>query len=114
MEPVKDLEPSGSPRDASRLGAQEHPLLGYYDSAEQTEATFNPGLNVPCVVCYKPLCAPLKTISLMKPGSGRSYFYRAHKACYEGLSEQEMGDLEWSMLNPPARSAPEPKAEGMR
>jgi hypothetical protein len=83
----------------------EHPLLGYYDRADQKEPTFNPGPDVPCVICYKPLCAPMKTISLLKPGASRSYFYRAHKACYEGLGEDEIGDLEWSMLNPPKGAA---------
>jgi hypothetical protein len=100
---------SGSEKEGSAPGAgagapgeQEHPLLGYYDRADQTEPTYNPPKDAPCVICYKPLCAPLKTISLLKPGGSRSYFYRAHKACYEGLGDDEIGDLEWSMLNPPA------------
>jgi hypothetical protein len=98
---------TGTPEagDASRLGAQEHPLLGYFDSAEQERPTFDPGPDVPCVICYKPLSAPLMTLSAMKPGGSRSYFYRAHKACYRGLSEREVEALEWSMLTPPAAPA---------
>lgn len=79
-----------------------NPLIGYYDDPSQATPTYNPGLNVPCVICFKPLSAPMKTISLMMPGDHRSYFYRAHKACYEALPEAEIADLEWSMMNPPS------------
>lgn len=67
-------------------------IYGYFDNATQTEPKHDPGLNVPCPVCSKTLDFPMKTISLMVPTKewerpDRSYFYRAHKRCYESLDD---------------------------
>lgn len=67
---------------------------GYFSDAMQEEPEYDPGLEAECPVCHKRLIATpvinLVTISLMAPDDNRSYFYRAHKSCYEDLtSEQE-------------------------
>lgn len=64
-------------------------FLGYYDSPEQTEPAYDPPYDPPhdgpCLVCLEPLAPPVKTVNLMRQdrADGRSWFYRAHKTCYE-------------------------------
>lgn len=79
---------------------EEHPLLGYCDSATQKEPTFNPGLEVDCPICSEQLNREdIRTISLMlMHNPNRSYFYRVHKSCHEGLSQQEQDDLDSSFV----------------
>lgn len=75
-------------------------MVGYFDSAEQEEPTFDPGMDVPCPVCHKILRGqPVVTPSLLlwdydSTKGDRSYFYRVHKACYQGLSEQAITALD--------------------
>lgn len=76
-------------------------IVGYFDSPADESPCFDPGIGVPCPFCLLPLASPLKTISLCVPGSSRSYFYRAHKACYEGASPDEICDLETGILEKP-------------
>lgn len=64
------------------------PQYGHFTDAAQTRPSYDPGLDIECPVCGKRLSPPLKTISLMLPGDERSYFYRTHKGCYDGLSEE--------------------------
>lgn len=72
---------------------------GYYADATATEPAFDPGLTVDCPVCHKLLSMPVKTISLMAAGDNRSYFYRTHKACYEGLTPQQESDLDGLIID---------------
>lgn len=58
-------------------------IFGYFDDETQTEPAFDPGLNVLCPFCDKPLSHPMVTTSLMVPDDVRSYFYRAHKPCVD-------------------------------
>jgi len=60
-------------------------MIGFFDNAEQSDPTYDPPHNAPCVVCGEPVCHPMKTISLMwqDGADNKSYFYRSHKACYE-------------------------------
>lgn len=74
-------------------------IFGYFDAPEQEAPAFDPGLDVPCAYCLKPLSRPMRAISLMKPGDGRSYFYRAHKDCYDHASADEVCDLESSLID---------------
>lgn len=80
-------------------------LIGYFERPEDTTPSYDPGIARPCPICWEPLEYPrrpvpegevlLKTISLrwaFEPV--RSYFYRAHKACYEGLAKAEQIDLD--------------------
>lgn len=72
--------------------------VGYFDDAAQTAPTFDPGLDVPCPVCRKPLnTAPLRTISLCYQSlefRDRSYFYRLHSRCADQLTLKEEQHLD--------------------
>lgn len=60
-------------------------LLGYFDYPGQEIPTYDPPHDGPCIVCGESLNNPMKTISLSRADVEfpRSYFYRAHKVCYE-------------------------------
>ena len=78
-------------------------LLGYFDDPSQEEPKYDPGINVPCLICFKPLDYPnkkIKTISVLAyfDHADRSYFYRCHKECYELLSEEEKGEIDTSIM----------------
>lgn len=81
--------------------------VGYYADASQTAPTYDPGLLVDCPFCSQPLDypkTPIKTISLMRAdridrADGRSYFYRAHKSCYESSDLDLIGSIEATILN---------------
>jgi hypothetical protein len=72
-------------------------IYGYFDNPAEETPVYDPTLDVDCPVCFKKLSLPVKTISLMLVGDSRSYFYRTHKACYDGLSPDEKTKLD-SML----------------
>lgn len=77
-------------------------IYGYYDSADQDQPAFDPGLNGDCPSCGKPLEPPLKTISLMlydREHGDRSYFYRTHKDCYDKLDERQQGALDGLLID---------------
>lgn len=69
-------------------------LFGYFTYSQAEKPEYDPGLEVNCIFCAKPLSAPMKTISLMTEGSFRSYFYRCHKDCYENLDSDELMQYE--------------------
>ena len=93
---------------AQAPGSIRPDIFGWFDSSDQTVPAHDPGLKAPCPVCAKELAAPMKTISLMTvdTGSDRSYFFRAHKQCWEGISEHERGEIEGSLVD--AVSVPKP------
>jgi len=65
-------------------------IYGYFTDAAQIVPAHDPGLDVLCPICGKPLNADdVRTISLMVPGDNRSYFYRVHRSCHEPMSEGE-------------------------
>jgi hypothetical protein len=74
--------------------------VGYFTNEDHEVPDYDPGLNVPCEICGRPLCHPIKTISLM-PNHNRaaSYFYRVHKDCYESLPEREVALLESEVID---------------
>ena len=74
-------------------------LFGYFEHGFEAEPTHDPGLDVDCLFCLKRLSAPLKTISLMKDGDKRSFFYRSHKDCYEGASAEEITEYESQLMD---------------
>jgi hypothetical protein len=71
-------------------------VFGYFDEPGQTAPTFDPGPDAPCPICLKKLEPPVMTISLMAPGSARSYFYRIHKGCAD---ENAQHDLESALID---------------
>ena len=73
-------------------------LIGYFITAHTDKPEYDPGLDVPCVFCYKHLIEPIRTVSFMMPGSFRSFFYRCHKSCYENMNDDEIGAYEESVM----------------
>lgn len=78
--------------------------FGYFDDPAQTEPTYDPGLEIDCPVCHKPLATPYKTISLMVPGDDRSYFYRTHRACYANLTLEQETELDSLIIDAVVRA----------
>ena len=74
-------------------------LFGYFDDEASETPAFDPGMNTLCPHCLRMLERPVKTISLMKPGDGRSYFYRAHKACHERATAQDVQRFESTLID---------------
>lgn len=75
-------------------------VFGWFDKPENEQPTHDPGLAAICPICGKQLEKPIKTISLMKQGDSKSYFYRTHKTCYDNLSEEEICQIESSLIDP--------------
>lgn len=64
--------------------------FGYFTSVNQSVPVYDPKNNVPCIVCEKPWeVENVCTVSLMKVGDSRSFFYRAHRKCYHSLTPEE-------------------------
>lgn len=80
-----------------------HKLFGYYDEKTDWDKpatpTYDPGLETECLFCFKPLMVPIKTISLMKVGDAKSYFYRVHKECYETATPEEITTYESTLID---------------
>ena len=80
-------------------------IFGFFDKSDQVKPAFDPGLDVPCPFCLGTLERPLKTISLMLPGDARSFFYRAHKACYDDATPEATSQIESAQIDTRARLA---------
>lgn len=74
-------------------------IFGYYDSPLDGIATHDPGLETNCPICGNQLEMPVTTVSLMKEGDNKSYFYRTHKNCYHSLPEAEINKIESSLID---------------
>lgn len=63
----------------------QHRLVGYFTDGSQTDPAYDPGVDVPCIVCMRPMPSNERcTVSIALLSSRkRSLFYRAHKACEE-------------------------------
>ncbi len=73
-------------------------FAGYFNG-EGDEPAFDPKLTVPCPICMRPLTEEdkennMRTHSLMLSSDDRSYFYRTHKSCSEGLSEEASREID--------------------
>ncbi len=78
----------------------EDTIFGYFDDPGDQAPTFDPGLDVPCPFCLRPVGkGGIKTISLMLIGGSRSYFYRAHKCCYQQAIPHDVSELEHSLID---------------
>lgn len=94
---------TGNIRGSNEMEATTNALFGYFDSPGQETPAHDPGINAPCLVCFRPLDypnTPIVTISFSAyfDNAERSYFYRCHKACYNSLSDQEKGDIEAGVM----------------
>lgn len=75
-------------------------IYGYFTDATQDKPTFDPGLSVPCPFCDEIIMQPrgkeqpIQTIAFAMLGKDISYFYRAHKSCYESASPEKIQQVE--------------------
>jgi hypothetical protein len=74
-------------------------IFGWFDDWKQTIPAHDPGLNGNCLICGKKLSRPLKTISLLKDGDSKSYFYRCHEACYDNTGSEDVAFIESSLID---------------
>ncbi len=75
-------------------------IFGYFDNPADRVPDFDPGLSMACPFCLQSIAkGALKTISLMPIGGSRSYFYRAHKGCYEQATPADTNKLESSLID---------------
>jgi len=74
-------------------------IFGWFDTPSQDKPTYDPGLEAICPFCLLMLERPVVTLSLMKDGDNKSYFYRAHKHCYDAASDDERNQIEWSLID---------------
>lgn len=72
-------------------------LIGYFEDFSNTPK-YDPGLDVGCLICMKPLSPPVRTVSVMKMKALKSYFFRTHKSCWESLNEKEQKMYEASII----------------
>ena len=73
-------------------------IFGWFNDTSETPA-HDPGMTGLCPVCTKVLERPVKTVCLMLDGDNKSYFFRAHKQCWEGISEREQWLIESSLID---------------
>lgn len=74
-------------------------MFGYFDQPYQEEPVRDPGMTVDCPVCNLPLSRPVVTVSLMVPDDNRSYFYRIHKDCHIGLSDDDKTGIDSVLID---------------
>lgn len=76
-------------------------VYGWFeDSAAQP--VYDPPHDAACPLCGNPITATdVRTISLMwgDRHGNRSYFYRAHRTCHNGLSDDESNKLDGEILD---------------
>lgn len=80
--------------------------IGYFNDPDSTDPSHDPGLGAPCVVCDQPLISQPErvTISLVHQNPELrlfSFFFRAHKACWNALPEVERILIESSIIDQP-------------
>lgn len=90
----------------ARPTVTEPSIFGYFDQPEQTAPTFDPGLDALCPHCLQKLERPVRTISLLVPSDSRSFFYRVHRACAERATEQQVTEIESSLVDSRAAILP--------
>ena len=74
-------------------------IFGYYDSPEQTEPAYDPGFEIMCPICLQQLDSPVVTVSLLAAGDTKNYFYRMHKRCFGSASEEEIQQIEDTIVS---------------
>jgi hypothetical protein len=82
-------------------------IFGWFGDAAQTEPEHDPGPDAPCPICGHSVGRhsvdnPIKTISLMveDPAKRRnSFFFRAHKRCWEMVSDHERSMVESALID---------------
>lgn len=84
-------------------------IFGYFEDPKQDVPTFDPGRGALCPICLSACggAKPLVTVSLMRVGDARSYFFRAHKDCWKTASEQDKQRVEHSLIDATPESSHE-------
>lgn len=74
-------------------------VFGYFDDQSDTPK-HDPGMSAICPVCAAKLERPVVTISLMPDKiRTRSYFFRAHKKCWDECEDAEKSNIESSLID---------------
>ena len=73
-------------------------VFGWFDDAGNTPV-HDPGMAAKCPACGEVLARPVRTISLMPAGVDRSYFFRAHKGCWDALPPEDQSAIESSLID---------------
>ncbi len=79
-------------------------IFGYFDDPTQKLPVYDPGLTALCPHCLRVLDLPVMTISLMRVGSPRSYFYRVHRDCQMRASSADIMRVESSLIDAPGKA----------
>lgn len=75
-------------------------IFGYFDAPGQERPAFDPGRGVPCPICLHALAdKPVRCTSLMLVGDDRSYFFRAHKQCWDDAGQEEQERIEHALID---------------
>lgn len=80
--------------------------IGFYQGRDDSAPAYEPpGPHHRCLVCTKPILAGSIGMQVgglvAKDGSGRVYFFRAHKACWARLNDTERSEYERSITDKP-------------
>lgn len=69
---------------------------GWFDAADQETPTFDPGLTVPCPLCGVALSERERITEsfLVLARRERSYFFRAHRACWNAATDEQRWAVE--------------------
>jgi len=91
------------------MSEQKQNIFGYFDSPEQTSPAFDPGYQVSCPFCDKPLGdrSGIVATSLMRQDriDNRSYFYRSHRTCRDWATDDQKIDIESRIIDAPDHAA---------
>lgn len=75
-------------------------IFGWFSEANAKYPERDPGLSAPCPLCGRAVRdKPIKTISVMPLGGSCSYFYRAHKDCYESAAAETITEIESAIID---------------
>lgn len=104
---VNNKPPKGFRFSQEKMAYVEGPTVnfehvGWYDSPDALAPAHDPGRHSPCIVCAEKLFAPMVTISLAheQPENRRySFFFRAHKECWFGLSARDQFLIESAIID---------------
>jgi hypothetical protein len=58
-----------------------------------------------CIVCCRPISAPLVTCEVAKKGTDKLYSYQAHQKCWAGISDREKRVFDQSLRDLLAKGA---------
>ena len=81
--------------ESDNEGDMKSNIFGYFDAPGQSTPAFDPGLNAPCPFCTAAVGDGRRVVTIsLRPDGNRSYFYRAHKDCYEQADPDEITNIE--------------------